>query len=133
MAKKQHVGTFLGTSPSILVEVKGWAYAYSGPQTTSDTAVDVLEYHTGKYTMLSVTQWYCPDELGDDYELTMKINGVEIFTFQVSTTGLNIGTNGQGPFYHIIPPLSTVTLEAKNVTDASTHPWSATVIGKILE
>ena len=115
------------------MKLKDGAYAYSGPQITSNTAVDVLEYQTGKYTMVTVSQWYCPDELGDDYQLTMKINGVEIFTFQVSTTGVNIGTNGQGPFYHIIPPLSTVKLEAKNVTDTSTHPWSATVIGKILE
>ena len=53
MAKKQ-IGTFLGTSPGILVEAEGWAYAYSGPQITSNTAVDVLEYQTGKYTMVTV-------------------------------------------------------------------------------
>ena len=121
---------FAGTGQSIGY-VGDYAYAYSGPRAVNDSTVGVLEFQTGSGILLMQTQFYCEEELGDDYRLTMRLNDDELFTFQVSTTGLNIGTNGQGPFYHIIPPFTKVSLEAKNVTDDSTHNWSATVIGRV--
>ena len=111
--------------------VGDYAYAYSGPRAVNNSTVGVLEFQTGSGILLMQTQFYCEVELGDDYQLTMRLNDDEVFTFQVSTTGLNIGTNGQGPFYHIIPPFTKVSLEAKNVTDTSSHNWSATVIGRV--
>jgi hypothetical protein len=113
--------------------VKNFAYAYSGPRAVNNSTVGVLEFQTAGGILFMQTQFYCEEELGDDYQITMRLNDDEVFTFQVSTTGVNIGTNGQGPFYHIIPPFTKVSLEAKNVTDTSAHNWSATVIGRVYD
>ena len=113
--------------------VADYAYAYSGPRAVDNSTVGVLEFQTGSGMLLMQTQFYCEEELGDDYQITMRLNDDELFTFQVSTTGVNIGTNAQGPFYHIIPPFTKVSLEAKNVTDTTAHNWSATVIGRVYD
>lgn len=129
----KQVGTFLG--PQLGIVIAGdFAYAYSGSIALDNTTDEntYLEFTTGKYTFVGHMQANISTMPGagtDDVQYTAYFNGVIVQSYIVG--GAKQYSDPDNPLYLIIPPMTTVKITAKDITQASVIANTISLTGRI--
>jgi hypothetical protein len=120
--------TFSGTQKG-LTTVGSHCYAFSGKVTVGDTVTDLLDFHSGKgYIVAKVQMGYGQIDNPDDYEYEITFNGIEVFAYVVAHSLQQ--TEPDTVMNLLIPPLTQVTIRARNRTDDTTNPQYAMLVGR---
>ena len=127
MAKKQ-IAPFLAPSKSLIV-AGDFCYGYSGIVAVNNVVTELLNMETGRYVIDGKMQFFYSEHVEQDFDYTVKINGVIVTKFFV-----NDKFDGDLNWFPIIiPPHSTVIMTAQNIVDAATVDQSALFVGRIYD
>ena len=110
--------------------VKDYIYAYSGAVSANATLTSLVDFRTGNH---SVRAFVVPMYMGsiaesDDYLWRIKLNGILIAEMVLAN---NIEVPNTDMIL-ILPPLTNVQIQAKNLTENEAHDVGCIVTGKII-
>jgi len=125
--------TFSGTQKGLTI-IGEHCYAYSGKISVANTAIDLLEFNSGKgYIVCQVQMGYGQISGTDDYEYEITFNGIEVFAYVVNHSLSDIGSEPDNFMNILIPPLTKVTIRARNRSDSDSNPQYAMLVGRIYD
>jgi len=96
------------------------AYAYSGTISFNNDETNILDFNTDSYYLIAKVQLGVDGYDGDDLDVGIKLNDVQILLNRSAVTGTNGLVNGV-EWDVIIPPFSNFKLTAENKTDSTAY------------
>jgi len=129
MAKK-NIATFLGTGKHLTI-AGNQAFAYSGPVSVNATLTTLISFHTGGKMIkaLLVPMYMGSAAEGDDYLWSVTFNGSIV-------AQLVLANNVEVPNTDcilIVPPLTEVIVQSKNLTENEAHDVGCMFTGETVE
>ena len=119
--------SFSGPSNS-LITIGNHAYAFGGVVAVPNSDTDLLTFNTGKEYLkckLTVTNGSGSD---NDIKYFVSLNGSIVCQWYFNQYQ---GTANENPFHLIIPPLTTVLVQAINISSSGGRDHTTWVQGKI--
>ena len=130
--KKGSNATFTGPQQGLTV-IGNHCYAYSGEVQVANSFVNLLKFTTPEVLcVVKFNRMYMEDEpAGDDYTWRVYLNGNVIYQTLMYSNAGNAGQAIGSGITLIIPPLTEVIVDVKNVSDGSTNNVGASIVGEV--
>jgi len=132
MAKRGHIGTFLGAGKE-LVYLDGWVYAYSKPISVAGTELTLLEARTGSGIIKCEVVFQFATQGNQDFQYRIYLNGINMFNqFMDNYSGTgDMKSNQLFAIPLIIPPRTTIKCTAENVTATDSESQAVILVGRV--